>query len=381
MKKRKNYTKSVVILVFCVLIFTLLSGCDLLRGNDANSTANNQGDGEKDPATEEHIHDFKPGYDIESHFVGCTCGEKINTETHSFDWVIDSEASYLVPGYKHKECQACGYVTEENTAFEKEKNEDGTLIIEDELKYTLLYYLKSNQLEEAKKLSLESIILHSKGNYNPLLINLSEEKKYYVCVYYTDEHEYEEIETLAYCCYDSYIWVGFESEEDIPEYYKGEKLLTAFQINTQVSCKNLKTGEINIVSNHFMLYTPRFEGGSNITQPASIDKILFYLTSQDNSPIYFTSISEGYKGCNLRCIEIDGEIYLSEYSPIKIEENHEIVYEKDLNSSFGKYYDQLINVMISDKYSETDTDANGNVRTYYYGIYNVEDLIDIIKNS
>ena len=64
--------------------------------------------------------------------------------------------------------------------------------------------------------------------------------------------------TLLLSCYDSYIWVGFESEEDIPEYYKGEKLLTAFQINTQVSCKNLKTGESNIVSNHFVLQSYYF---------------------------------------------------------------------------------------------------------------------------
>lgn len=38
-----------------------------------------------------------------------TCGKKINKSAHTFEWVIDKEATATEEGSKHEECTVCGY--------------------------------------------------------------------------------------------------------------------------------------------------------------------------------------------------------------------------------------------------------------------------------
>ena len=39
----------------------------------------------------------------------CSCGEKLNEAAHTFQWVIDNEATAAEAGSKHEECTVCGY--------------------------------------------------------------------------------------------------------------------------------------------------------------------------------------------------------------------------------------------------------------------------------
>ena len=46
----------------------------------------------------------------EKHWKECTeCGEKLNEAAHTFEWVIDKEATAAEKGSRHEECTVCGY--------------------------------------------------------------------------------------------------------------------------------------------------------------------------------------------------------------------------------------------------------------------------------
>lgn len=67
----------------------------------------------------DHVHNFQQKWDETHHFEECSCGEIIDRTEHTFEWVVDTEPTYSTPGYKHNECQVCGYKTEENTVIER----------------------------------------------------------------------------------------------------------------------------------------------------------------------------------------------------------------------------------------------------------------------
>ena len=47
--------------------------------------------------------------DETSHWNTCECGEKLNEAAHTFEWVIDKEATATEKGSKHEKCTVCGY--------------------------------------------------------------------------------------------------------------------------------------------------------------------------------------------------------------------------------------------------------------------------------
>ena len=48
-------------------------------------------------------------HDANNHWKLCSCGEKLNEAAHTFQWVIDNEATAAEAGSKHEECTVCGY--------------------------------------------------------------------------------------------------------------------------------------------------------------------------------------------------------------------------------------------------------------------------------
>lgn len=48
-------------------------------------------------------------HDETGHWNTCECGEKLNEAAHTFEWVIDKEATAAEAGSKHEECTVCGY--------------------------------------------------------------------------------------------------------------------------------------------------------------------------------------------------------------------------------------------------------------------------------
>ena len=47
--------------------------------------------------------------DDNNHWNTCACGAKLNEAAHTFEWVIDKEATETEAGSKHEECTVCGY--------------------------------------------------------------------------------------------------------------------------------------------------------------------------------------------------------------------------------------------------------------------------------
>lgn len=67
-----------------------------------------------------HISDGDWYFDNESHWKVCSdkdCGEIIDETkaSHSFEWIIDKQATQEETGLMHEECTVCGYVRNENT--------------------------------------------------------------------------------------------------------------------------------------------------------------------------------------------------------------------------------------------------------------------------
>ncbi len=50
--------------------------------------------------------------DKNSHWNTCACGAKLNKAAHSFEWIIDKEATETQAGSKHQQCSVCGYAKE-----------------------------------------------------------------------------------------------------------------------------------------------------------------------------------------------------------------------------------------------------------------------------
>lgn len=44
-----------------------------------------------------------------THWHECTCGEKIDEATHTFEWVIDKTPTATEAGFKHQQCTVCGH--------------------------------------------------------------------------------------------------------------------------------------------------------------------------------------------------------------------------------------------------------------------------------
>ena len=73
------------------------------------------------PTADSHTHSYGTAwkYDDTNHWHECQCGDKADTAAHSFQWVIDKEATATEKGSKHEECTVCGYKRSENTVIGK----------------------------------------------------------------------------------------------------------------------------------------------------------------------------------------------------------------------------------------------------------------------
>ncbi len=57
-----------------------------------------------------HVHDWEYACDANGHWQECGCGEKTETEAHSYgDWVITQEAAADAEGSRERTCAVCGY--------------------------------------------------------------------------------------------------------------------------------------------------------------------------------------------------------------------------------------------------------------------------------
>lgn len=58
---------------------------------------------------EPHKYEGNWKYDETNHWQECKCGEKGNVAAHTYEWVVDKEATETEAGLKHEECTICGH--------------------------------------------------------------------------------------------------------------------------------------------------------------------------------------------------------------------------------------------------------------------------------
>ena len=302
-----------------------------------------------------HIHYFKQKMDGTKHYNECSCGEIKDTAEHKFSWRRD---------YTGKECTACGYIIDGKTPISIEKTENGTIKLREELVSTLAEYFKNHRVigDPMPWTFGDKLNLFKSGESTPLLVKFSNEC-YYVAAYYAIPEGHNE----TYCCSDDYTWVGLKKAEDVKESLDGKTLVGAFQINPQELCVNIKTGSTDVVMDHFAFYNPEFVDGVAIAPEIIFEDLFIYLNWRSDKYIGYSSLhsSTHHKFGSIKCMELDGKYYVAEY--------HGSVYSGvDLERIYGKYYDELMSIIVDEYVVEDDNRTR-------YGLFKLEDIMEIIK--
>ena len=55
--------------------------------------------------------------DKNSHYKRCSCGERFEITSHTFEWIIQSEPTCTDSGSQYEKCTVCGFVRSENTSI------------------------------------------------------------------------------------------------------------------------------------------------------------------------------------------------------------------------------------------------------------------------
>ena len=226
------------------------------------------------------------------------------------------------------------------------------------------YLQEPNKVTEVfKDSSLESKIDSVKnGSFQALHVAISPNNYYYICGYYTSDH----IEN-GYCCAAKYTWVKFFNKENIQEYYGEEKFVVAFQINKAKFVRNItsiwaKTPKFE----HFLMYTPEFKNGVNIADKiyCNVSYVHFSSKAYEKNTKYILDSSDeaNHHLQTLPCEKINGKYYILQETKVGYK-------ERNLESEFGIYYDELMEIMIVDQYSEKQ-----GRKTYHYGLINVNEF-------
>ena len=64
--------------------------------------------------------------DAEKHWHECVCGVRLDEDAHTFEWVVDREATEDETGEKHEECSVCGTKRSEGTEIPKKEKTPST---------------------------------------------------------------------------------------------------------------------------------------------------------------------------------------------------------------------------------------------------------------
>lgn len=209
-----------------------------------------------------------------------------------------------------------------------------------------------------------------KAGHIPLLVKFDSKNYYYVCCYSDSTHEYE---GELYCCADKYIWVKFNVQSDIQEYYCGQKIIAAFQINKAVYARNLLTNDRAFTMEHFQLYKTKFDNGKNINAPLDFYEEFVYLCHTKKNVVYCSKFAPYNDAATLKIVEVEDELYIAELIQVNYASGNS--YYKDLKLHFEEYYDDLIGFMDPLMYSEEL--ENGDTR--YYGLFEVDKFIQEIN--
>lgn len=255
--------------------------------------------------------------------------------------------------------------------------------IESDLIVNLVEYLDSlnalwDQLPTSVAIKINLIRKDSVFKKQPVHVEIDPSSYYFMCGYYNCEHENE---TLRFQCVEKYNWVRFENADEIQEYYNGEKMIVAFQINESLFVKDVLTGDVNVLGyTHYQLYETQFVDGININVPDNLDKTFIYLFSEsslyeeqvDRKYIYNYTEHRANDWVTFSCIRREGVYYvLIELYSVS---TNGYRYENDLTWELGEYYDTLIDMI--KKGEEYSVDKKG--FTQFYGLIPMNDFVNAV---
>ncbi|MBQ7326958.1 MAG: hypothetical protein IJW93_05750 [Clostridia bacterium] len=310
----------------------------------------------------DHVHDFQQKWDETHHFEECSCGKITDRVEHTLEWVIDSEPTYTDGGIKHQECSACGYKT-----IEVLKN-DSELVI------TLIEYL--NWLDSKISYDLPDSTLENKinsiksGRIQPLLVDFKPDNCYFVCGYHSCDEDLSDKED--YYCASKYTWVKYESEKDIKDSYDDKAFIVAFQINRPSLTKNILTGDKKSQSVETIgLYKPKFVSGTNVSTFKVVDSTYIHLTASESDIVYLSSYEPNYLN-EIPCVRLDDRYYIAlEIYTVGVDGKR---HDYDNSWNFGEYYNSVMEIMITGKYSQAIT----SVSTRHYGLLDIDEFVEKI---
>ncbi len=215
----------------------------------------------------------------------------------------------------------------------------------------------------------EKLDLLKNAEENRLLYaKLDPDDYYFVCAYCAQPCENEE---SIFCCIDSYVWVSFRAQGEIPESYMGNSFVAAFQINRSAQCRDLLDGtEASLES--YRRYTPQFGLGYNIAWLLKVeDTLLFTQCTGDDSRLYACLSDSLHTEYDLPYIELDGQGYVT-IALYRISEGVE--YAFDLQEDLGEYYGAIMERIVRNGEYVTEED---DVQVHY-GLLKIEDIPALI---
>lgn len=283
--------------------------------------------------------------------------------------------------------------TEENTKAKGNPLDKESDVIESIIDYIRNYYsdhdMPSNSLEWKLK-RIESEV------WRPLEVTFDTFDYYFVCGYDNDSSDSYFVSRARKCN-----WYKFDSADEIPEFYGGEKCAYVFQFNKASSIVNLLDGQSDVPEmEHFLWYEPEFEDGYNAKSPIAYGETIIYLCYTeylsytsfgtgikiwDEGTIYYSTSSYDYRWVTIPTVDIYGERYISLLTRQVTQTNgEENIGERDIALAFGKYSDDFTDVIEMEKYSIKTgykTEFYSMTNTDYYSCISVEDFFKILNEK
>lgn len=263
-----------------------------------------------------------------------------------------------------------------------ELNRNSDLIV------TLVAYLKQYFVEyDLVGRSFEIKINNMKDGIQPIHVAFDPSNYYFVCGYYNSPSEHGDI---GYHNSEEYIWVGYEKETEIQEYYNDMKWAVVFQINKAITIADIfSSGRLVPKMEHFQIYKPTFENGVNVGVPVVFNETFIYLNypncylnrfSQSTSTMYYTKSIYYHNMNTIPCVSLEGQYYIpiwldtlttdEIFSAQKALSKDRILYD------LGEYYSAIIDVMDTERYRVQPQVGY----TYYYGVISLDDFVnDVVK--
>ena len=198
---------------------------------------------------------------------------------------------------------------------------------------------------------------------------------YFVCAYYTEDYW-----PIFYFDAPKFTWVKYDSADKITEAYNNLTFVAGFQFNVASLATDIVSTEVVARKfHHYQFYQPVFIEGVNTSDPINFNDTFIELVYPNDSDVYLTTKLHGYRYWSIPIVYINDCVSESGYYiPVHYRTTYSngTNYDVPLEYEFEEYYDELMSVMITDKYSVCYSNS-----TSFYGLIKLDDLVKIIKGA